>query len=250
MRNLTLISTLPYEVPQIVDVVDVLPKRGSWETLKGKKYTVRGQWDGRTYHTGFRKPEDIDTIVIHHAPPTARLETHAANHGREWGAGLAYHLAIDNGMIKQTNNLLSMTYHCRDNNTYTVGIVVNRDLRTGDLSDQERELLYAAILSVKSVLPIKHIKGHSEIVATQCPCTSLNRIRSDIEALEQQIAYNQSAPKKEEVSFRVANTIMYYYNMAKGKLPDGSEASPGKRQWAQEQLLKLEPDMRRYGMLK
>lgn len=250
MRNLMVIPNIPYEVPQIIDITDSLPKRGSWETIK-KKYTVKGHWDGVTYHTGFRKPEDIDTIVIHHSgSPEGTLESHARYHASKWGAGLSYHVAIDGGLIKQTNNLLSFTYHAANHNTYTVAIMVNRDLSKKDLTDRERELLYAAILSVKAVLPIKYIKGHNELCPTACPCTSMNRIRKDIMDLEQEIAYNQTEQKQDEIAFRIANQILYLYNLGKGKDANGRDATPGQMEWAKKSLLKLEPEMRRLGFLK
>src|SRR5690606_36739366 len=108
-----------------------------------------------------------------------------------------------------------------------VGIVVNRDLSKGDMTDLERELLYAAILSVKAVLPIKEIKGHNELCPTACPCTSMNRIRSDIAKLENEIAFNNSPQKKEEIAFHLMNQMTYFYNLSSGKNADGTPASDG-----------------------
>lgn len=190
MRNLKLAPNISSNIPQIIDITDQLYKAASWESLK-KKYIVKGQWDGKTWHTGFRKPEDIDTIIIHHSgPPNGSLQSHARYHARKWGAGIAYHVAIDEDQIKQVNNLLSFTYQAGGNNTYTVGIVVNRDLTKVDLTPRERELLYAAILSVKAAIPtIKHIKGHREVSPTACPVTSMDRIRADILAMEEELSF-------------------------------------------------------------
>lgn len=250
MRNLQVIPNISYDVPPIIDIVDKLPRKARWEDIR-KKYIVKGQWDGVTWHTGFRNPEDITTIVIHHSgPPEGTLESHARYHASKWGAGIAYHVAVDGGLIKQVNDLLSFTYHAGNNNTYTVGIVVNRDLSKGDMTDIERELLYAAILSVKAVLPIKEIRGHNELCPTQCPCTSMNRIRADVAKLEAEIAFNQTSQKKEEIAYRIANQILFMYNMANGKDEKGNDATPGMIDWAQKGLLKLEPEMRRLGLLK
>lgn len=250
MRNLMVIPNNPFEVPPIIDITESLPKRGPWESIK-KKYTVKGHWDGVTWHTGFRKPEDIDTIVIHHSgSPEGTLENHANYHAKKWGAGLSYHVAIDGGLIKQTNNLLSFTYHAANHNTYTVAIMVNRDLSKKDLTDRERELLYAAILSVKAVLPIKYIKGHNELCPTACPCTSMNRIRNDIAALEAEMEYVQSPQKQKEIAFRMANHILYLQRMASGKGPNNEQVSEGQQKWALSQLMKLEPEFRRLGFLK
>ena len=183
MRNLKLIPNISSSIPQIIDIVDQLPKKSAWEPIK-KRNIVKGTWDG-AYHTGFRDPEDIDTIVIHHSgPPNGSLESHARYHASKWGGGIAYHVAIDQGKIKQVNDLRSFTFHTAGHNTYTVAIMVNRDLTNNDLTARERELLYAAILSVKAVLPIKHIKGHRELSPTACPQTSEDRIRKDVAELE------------------------------------------------------------------
>ena len=154
MRNLSLCANLPFTVPSIEDITDKLPRRATWESLK-KKWNVKGVWDGKTYFQGkLRSSDQIDTIVIHHSgPPEGTIQSHANYHASKWGAGIAYHICIDKGRIYQVNNLLSMTYHTGGNNTYTVGIEVNRDLTMADLTDEERQLLYAAILSVKSAIP-------------------------------------------------------------------------------------------------
>jgi hypothetical protein len=250
LRNITLTEGLPYKVPQIEDITDQLPKRQSWETLPKKQNIVRGVWDG-TYHTGLRNPEDIDTIVIHHsASPEGSLYTHANNHGKNWGAGIGYHIAIDNGRIYQVNDLLTFSFHVSGHNTYTVGIEVNRDISKGDLTSQERELLYAAILSVKAVLPIKHILGHIELNKTACPCTSMNQIRDDILKIEKQMEYAKSRNGQEAMAYNIAQTILWTYNTAKGLDQYGKPTVPEEgKDWARQRLLLLEPVMREHGFL-
>lgn len=248
LRNITTVEGLPYSVI-IKDITDELPKKQSWETLPNKQNIVRGVWDG-TYHKGLRNPEDVDTIVVHHSgPPEGTLVSHANYHAKQWGAGISYHIAIDEGMIKQLNDLLSFTFHVSGNNTYTVGIMVNADLSQRELTSRERELLYAAILSVKAVLQIKHILGHNELNPTACPCTSMNQIRADIESLEQQMARMKSPEKQREIAFRMANHCLYLYNLGNGKGPTGEPVPDGTKYWAISELLKLEPEFRRLGML-
>lgn len=192
LRQLSIHPSLKGKLPDIIDITDDLPRIKRWEELS-KPYRHKGKWDGKTYHTGFRKTEDIDTIVVHHSgPPEGTLESHARTHSRKWGAGIAYHVGIDQGKIKQLNDLLTFSYHVGNHNTYTVGIVVNADLSKREMTSLERELLYGAIMSVKAVLPIKYILAHNELGATACPCTSINLIRSDIASLEEQLAYNES----------------------------------------------------------
>lgn len=192
LRLLSLHPSLKGKLPEIIDITDELPRLKTWEELS-KPYRYKGEWDGVTYHTGLRNLEDITMITIHHSgPPESSLINHAKFHSRKWGAGIAYHLAIDEGRIKQCNDLLSFTYHVGNHNTYSVGVVINADLSKREMTSLERELLYGAILSIKAVLPITQIFGHNELGKTQCPATSMNRIRADIQSLEEQIAYNES----------------------------------------------------------
>lgn len=207
MRNIKLIEDLPFEVPEIEDITDVLPKKQTWDELP-KHYIHHGK-DLGYMHTGPRNAEDIDTIVIHHSgSPEGTLQSHALYHMRKWGAGISYHLAIDNGRIYQVNSLLTFTFHVGNHNTHTIGICVNRDLSKGDMTSQERELLYASILTVKSLLPIQAIKGHNELNATSCPCTSMNKIREDIVNLEMEMAYRKSGLYHTEEAFSVVSRIV------------------------------------------
>lgn len=242
MRNIKLVKGLPFTVPEIVDVTDQLPRKQRWEDIP-KNYIHKGK-DLGYKHTGYRDPMTIDTICIHHSgSPEGTLEQHANYHASKWGAGIAYHISIDQGRIKQTNDLRSFTFHVGNHNTYTIGIEVNRDLSKGDLTSQERELLYAAILTVKSLLPIKYIKGHNELNATSCPCTSMNRIRQDIEDIEMQMEYEKSAEYANAKAFEVANQTLYLYNL----LEQGNE---GQQKWARAQLLKMYPYMKDQGLVK
>lgn len=243
LRQLSLHPSLKGKLPEIEDITDLLPRVRPWELLE-KPYRHKGVWDNVTFHTGFRKPEDIDTIVIHHSgPPEGSMESHARAHGRKWGAGIAYHIMIDKGRIWQTNDLLSFTYHVGNHNTYTVGIEVNADLSKRAMTSQERELLYGAIMSVKAVLPIAQILGHNELGKTACPATSMNIIRADIMAMEQKLIFESSAAHSKETAFKIANQLMYLYRMAEGKLPDGSVSTEGQQKWSQEMLLRLYPFM-------
>ncbi|RAV22197.1 peptidoglycan recognition family protein [Paenibacillus contaminans] len=231
LRKITLVEGLPFKVPPIEDITDTLPKKQSWETLPNKKNIVKGVWD-KTYHTGLRKPEDIDTIVVHHSgSPEGTLQAHAGSHSRNWGAGIGYHISIDNGRIYQVNDLLTFSFHVGDHNTYTVGIEVNRDLSKGDLTSQERELLYAAILTVKSLLPIKEILGHNELNKTACPCTSMNRIRDDIQLLENKMKQQDTWEAKKTKVGEIANQYNYMFNLINLGETDGDA------HWAMNQLL-------------
>lgn len=240
LRNITLVGGLPFSCPDIEDITDKLPKKQSWETLKNKQNIVRGVWDG-TYHTGLRKPEDVDTIVVHHSgPPEGTLVSHANYHAKQWGAGISYHIGIDENKIKQLNNLLSFTFHVSGNNTYTVGIMVNADLSKRELTSRERELLYAAILTVKSILPIKQILGHNELNNTACPCTSMSQIRDDVAKIELQMKAAGDPSQTMDLAYKGTNQHNYLFKQY--------QSDPVKYKWLEPYLLRMHEVTKEMGM--
>lgn len=229
MRNIKLAKNLPFAVPEIEDITDSLPKRKTWEEIGEKKWTVRGKWDGHTYLHGFRKETDINRIIVHHSgPPEGTLASHANYHAGKWGAGIAYHIAIDRGKIYQCNDLLSMTYHAAGNNTDSIAIMVNRDLRNGDLTDAERKLLYAAIITVKKLFKIQEVLGHNECCPTECPVTKMVTIRTDIFNDEKSMALNDTLDTTPNANmakvFSAHTRFEDLYKLATTSGPNQSEA--------------------------
>jgi hypothetical protein len=209
MRNIKVTKALPYNVPEIEDITDQLPKHRSytWETMPTR--TVNGK-----PISGLRRYEDINTIVIHHTASEAPLVNQANYHINAHGwPGLSYHIAISNGRIYQCNDLLAFTYHVANNNSYTIGIAVNGDLSKREMTSLERELLYAAILTVKGLFPIKQILGHNELNNTSCPNASMNRIREDIKTLEVKIERAKSVQARRERATSVLNQVQYMYGL-------------------------------------
>lgn len=170
IRGLTLRKHIPFNVPEIQDITDVLPK-----------HSIK-TW-GRLAFT------DIKRIVVHHMASEAPLRNQALYHvnAHNW-AGIAYKLCISDGVLYQTNDLLSYTTHAKGANTDSIGISVKADLSKRSMTDNERQLLYAGILTLLGIWPNATIVGHNEVSATSCPCTDMNRIRNDIELLEKKIA--------------------------------------------------------------
>lgn len=204
-----------------------------------------------------RNPADIKLIVVHHTASTAPLINQAKYHisAHNWYT-LAYHVVIDRGQILQTNDLLSLTSHALGVNDFAIGVCVNWDLRLRGLTQFEHDALIGVILSLKSMFPNAEVMGHNEASwkyakhRTSCPVISMDKMREDIMSVEQELAYNESEQKKDEIAYRIANQILYLYNMAKGKDANGKDATPGQMDWAKKSLLKLEPEMRRLGFLK
>lgn len=235
LRNISMIPTLLGKLPQIIDITDHLPRKKRWSELE-KQLIVEGKTqykDGKPiYVTGLRNPKDIYTIVIHHSGSSGSMDRHASYHAEQWGAGISYHIVIDNNQIYQTNDLLDFTFHVGGHNTYTVGICVNRDLTKRDLTERERELLYGAIMSVQGVLNITHIKGHNELNATACPGTSMSRIRQDVASLAEKINFSESPPNKAAIYFQVKERYIDLYNKfvnADGKWSPAIQQEAGRK---------------------
>lgn len=151
-------------------------------------------WEGIE---GVRNAEDINSIIIHHTASEAPLDNQARYHINQHGwPGLSYHIIISGGKILQVNDLLLFTYHSSGNNDYSVSICIHGDLSKRDLMEEERKLLYAAILTVKKILPIKQVLGHNQVNATSCPCIDMDKVRTDIGTIERKQTSWEARVKK------------------------------------------------------
>lgn len=233
MRGIRLVENLPFNIPPIEDVTDKLVRH------KTKVYQMRD-------------PEQIDTITIHHMASEAPLWNQSSHHVNNKGwAALGYTLVVTGTGLHQCNDLLSQTNHSSGHNDHSVSIAILGDLSKRPMTSVERELLYAGILTLKHYLPsIKYIVGHNEQSNTACPCTSVNQIRKDIAVVEAQMQFEQSAARKKEMSYAIANQITYLYNLMQGKKPDGSPATAGESKWAENTLMELYPFMKERKLVK
>jgi hypothetical protein len=232
MRNIQL-PTMLSNYNQIEDITDQLPHHPT------KVYKLT-------------EIEKKDVIVIHHTAQYAPLQSHAAYHVNTHGwPGIGYHVMLSEDHLYQVNDIRAESYHTKDHNNHTIGICINADLSKRSITDRERELLAVAIITVKSLVPtIKAVVPHNALVATSCPCTSVPAILEVVQKIEQEMAHAQSPQKKEEMSYRVANELLYLYSMSKGKDSFGKEVNEQQKVWAQNRLLTLVPEMQRLGFLK
>jgi hypothetical protein len=238
-------SIIPTEF-SIKDITDELPKNKNytWSELKGT-----------------RPIEELTVIVVHHTGMKKELgltaESHARSHInssrilKKGEPGIPYHIYIKDGQIYQVNDIQDFTYGVASNNAYTVHIAVEGNYTLDTLSEMDRKALYVAILSVKAQLPnFKEIKGHGEIVPTACPALDMDRIRKDVETLEQQIIYEQSMEYKKTTAYAIANNILYTFRLAQGMNEHGKPVNEETQHWALNRLLDLEPVMREKGFIK
>jgi hypothetical protein len=230
MRNVSLVTDLPFNVPQIIDITDTLPSRTP---------------DPETPRT----PEQITHIAVHHsAVEGATIQSYANYHvnTNKW-YHIGYHTVIKDGVPYQTNDLLTFSYHTSGNNHYTVSVSISGDLSKRPLSEPERNALYAVILTYMELfnIPVEHVLGHNEYPgnSTSCPCIDMHKVREDIRTIKQQMEYKKTPEHGKATAFKIANQILYMANMVQGKLSDGTQADAGQIEWATQMLLSLEEFM-------
>jgi len=126
-------------------------------------------------HYATRALHDIRHLIVHHSgvPVTVSPEVIAGYHVTDlnW-PGIGYHFVIDGeGQIHQTNALTTVSYHARQYNASSVGIVLLGDFSVGVPSTAQLEATatLCAWLSQELGLSREAIKGHRELVAVTCP---------------------------------------------------------------------------------
>lgn len=195
-------------------------------------------WEGIE---GVRNEDAINAIIIHHTASEAPLVNQAKYHINTHGwPGLSYHIIISGGKILQVNDLRLFTYHASANNGYSVAITIHGDLSKREMTEQERKLLYAAILTVKSLLPITRILAHNEVNPTSCPCTSISRIREDIAKLELTLKSQEDPAQQRHKMYIATEQHRYLYNQY--------AADPSANKWIEPYLLKMYEVTKEYGM--
>jgi N-acetyl-anhydromuramyl-L-alanine amidase AmpD len=116
---------------------------------------------------------DIDTLVIHHsATRTGSAESYANYHvlNRNW-AGIGYHFVIEqNGEIKQTNHVRTLSYHARGVNKNGIGICLTGNYDEQTLPGKMLDSLVFLIKELKLTYQ-KDFKiiGHREVSTKTCP---------------------------------------------------------------------------------
>lgn len=204
------------------------------------------------HHDGIPKAKSAKYSDIELAKRIATDHINSKKNHAKGDAGFPYDVWIRNGNLYWANDIEQREYGVAGNNGYTVNVCVSGDYYNGDvLSPEDRKALYAAVLMIKQALPaMKSLKGHGEIQPTNCPGYDVIQVRRDIIRIEMEIERANAPVKQEELAFRMANQVLYYYNMFnKGLDSQGNPVSDGQRKWALKQMMLLEPEMKKHGML-
>lgn len=246
MLNLTYPSNLPSEYQGIpfIDVREKLPVNPlyTWTQLKG-----------------IRPLSDLTTIVFHHdgmpkykyahmsdmelMSAISKAHINSKKNRTTGDPGFPYDVYIRSGNIYFTNYIETLEYGVASNNRYTVNLCVAGDYANFDtLTEQDRKALYVAYFMIRAVLPnYKDTKGHGEITPTQCPGYSMNKVRSDLNGIIEQMQYNNSPSKQREEIFASVNRINDLYNKFVNK--DG-KFSEGIQREAERKLSILYPALK------
>jgi nicotinamide riboside transporter PnuC len=177
-------------VKPIVDITDQLPKNPAGDWLHMAIQRKNGRLE-----VGPRSFTDITHISLHHtAVEGGTPEGHARYHISKGYGGIAYHIYIRGDQIYQVNDLLAFTWHTQSNNYQTIGIVVEGDFTKRQLTEKERQALYAATITVMELfnIPVQNVKGHKEFAATSCPGYDMNQVRKDLADILLEMQYRRS----------------------------------------------------------
>lgn len=209
MRNVKVIQGLPFNVKDIIDITDTLPNRTP---------------DPETPRT----PDQITHIAVHHsAVEGGTIQGYADYHVnvQKW-AHIGYHCVVKGDQIYQTNDLLTFSYHTSSNNHYTVSVSVSGDLSKRSLTDDERNCLYATILTYMGIfnIPIENVLGHNEYPSnnTSCPCIDMNQLRQDIKTIQHKMQQSNTWEAKMKNVADIINQINYLTNLMKLGEQDGN----------------------------
>lgn len=130
-------------------------------------------------HAGLRYPRrslaQLRYLVVHHSGADARLDpaSIAAEHvGVNGWPGIGYHFCIHpDGRIEQCQDLTVSSHHVAQFNPVAVGIALLGDLRRQNPPPAQLDACadLAAWLCTDLGLPRQAIRGHGELVSTDCP---------------------------------------------------------------------------------
>lgn len=140
---------------EIVDVTDALPRH---ET---KRY-------------GARPLSDITTLVIHHTAGSAmaRPEDIASFHvnTRDW-PGISYHYLIrGDGTIYQTQRPETVSWHCFNNNGYTLGVCLAGDFTHERPPQEQLDAARWLVAKLKADLGGASVRRHGEMPDNKTAC--------------------------------------------------------------------------------
>lgn len=194
----------------VVDLRGLLPVNPlyTWEKLAGKR-DIKSLTTIVFHHDAWPKSKSARFTDLDLAKEIANDHIKSKKNKPNGDAGFPYDAFVRNGIIYICNDIEPQKYGVSNNNSYTVHICLSGDYVNADtVSEQDRNALYAAFFMYKAIMPsYKQLKGHKELSATSCPGYDMNTVRSDIEALEEQMEYNNTPNANRSLCYAFAERV-------------------------------------------
>ena len=121
---------------------------------------------------GKRSLSEITQIIIHHSAGSLTAEETARYHVEDRGwPGIGYHFIITpGGFVQMTNALDTISYHCKGENTKSIGICLQGNFEQSVPFVSQIDALSELVRMLKELInPGLKVYGHRDKRATLCP---------------------------------------------------------------------------------
>lgn len=127
---------------------------------------------GLKFNSNYSPIKTIEGIVLHHSgiKVLQSVETIHNYHKNKGWAGIGYHFYVrKDGSVYRGRPENMAGAHCPGVNSISLGICAEGDFEQEIMNDVQKKAIVELIKDIKSRYNIKWIKGHREIIATDCP---------------------------------------------------------------------------------
>ena len=127
---------------------------------------------GLEFNSNYSSMKTIEGIVLHHSGVKVlqSVETIHNYHKNKGWAGIGYHFYVrKDGSVYRGRPEKMAGAHCPGVNSISLGICAEGDFEQEIMNDVQKNAIVELIKDIKSRYNIKWIKGHREILSTDCP---------------------------------------------------------------------------------
>ena len=114
----------------------------------------------------------VEGIALHHSGVTVLQSVeviHNYHKSKGW-AGIGYHYYVrKDGSVYRGRPENMAGAHCPGVNSISIGICAEGNFNEETMSDEQKQAIIELVKDIKSRYDIKWIKGHREIISTDCP---------------------------------------------------------------------------------
>lgn len=127
---------------------------------------------GLHFNSNYSSMKTIEGIVLHHSGVSVLQSVeviHNYHKSKGW-AGIGYHYYVRKDGSIYRGRLENMAgAHCPGVNSTSIGICAEGDFEQETMNDIQKNAIVELIKNIKARYNIKWIKGHREVVSTDCP---------------------------------------------------------------------------------